>query len=241
MTSKFRLVSLFWCALLCLFILHQPVLAVKKIKVSQYKGGHQVWFEAEDFDERSENKNYQLGEKEKAVKPLAGAFGDIVTNTGGQGWLLYKFDISLAGGKAGKWRFSYRQVNPSNHSDWLWVLGDDGDEIPDKPPAFKRPDHILGEINVPSPFKWIMVGDGFGADDKAKDAATVNQLKNGENVMMIWTRQSSLQVQYDVFCWSSELKYEPTDDDYKNAKVSAKTAVEASNKLSLTWGKLKHQ
>ena len=35
--------------------------------------------------------------------------------------------------------------------------------------------------------------------------------------MMIWTRQGSLYVQYDVFCWSSDLKYEPTNDDHRNA------------------------
>jgi hypothetical protein len=117
MTSKFRLASLFWAVLLCASILLRPALAVEKFKVSSNGAGQQIWFEAEDFDERSKNENYKLGEKEKAVKPLPGAFGDIVTNTGGQGWLLYKFDISRAGGKAGKWRLSYRQVNPSNHSD----------------------------------------------------------------------------------------------------------------------------
>ena len=238
MTSKFRLVSLFGGILLCASILLRPALAVEKFKVSSNGAGQQIWFEAEDFDERSKNENYKLGKKENAVKPLAGAFGDIVTNTGGQGWLLYKFDISRAGGKAGKWRLSYRQVNPSNHSDWLWVLGDDGDKIPDKPPAFVRPTHILGEINVPPPFKWIMVGDGFAANEKDKDAATVNKLKKGENVMMIWTRQSSLQVQFDTFCWSSDLKYEPTDDDYKNAKDKT-LAVEPARKLTTIWADLK--
>ena len=119
----------------------------------------------------------------------------------------------------------------------MWVLGDDGDKIPDKPPAFTRPQHILGEINVPPPFKWIVVGGGFAADDKLKQAATINKLKKGENVMMIWTRQSSLQVQYDTFCWSSDLKYEPTDEDYKNANDSL--AVEDTGKLTIIWADLK--
>ena len=97
----------------------------------------------EAFDERSPHENYKLGEKEKAVKLGKDAFGDIVTNTGGKGHLLYKFDISRASGKAGEWRFIGRVANPNNHSDWLWILGDDGPKIPDKEPAFVRPDHII--------------------------------------------------------------------------------------------------
>ena len=61
--------------------------AVEEFKVSQYEGGHQIWFEAEAFDERSPNENYKLGDEEGVLKPTKGAFGDIVTNAGGQGWL----------------------------------------------------------------------------------------------------------------------------------------------------------
>ena len=103
--------------------------------------------------------------------------------------------------KLGDWRFISRVINPSNHSDWLWVLGDDGDTIPTAPPAFLRPDHIILEENV-AEWAWLRTGD-FG-----KDGGTVNTLQDGENVMMIWTRQSSNQTQYDVFCWSSDLDYE---------------------------------
>ena len=70
MASKFRLVSLFWGILLCASILLRPALAVEKFKVSSNGSGQQIWFEAEDFDERSKNENYQLGKKEKAVKHL---------------------------------------------------------------------------------------------------------------------------------------------------------------------------
>ena len=73
-----------------------PVLAVEIFKVSSYAKGKQIWFEAEAFDERSPNENYKLGEKEKAVKLGKDAFGDIGTNMGGKGRLLYKFDISCA-------------------------------------------------------------------------------------------------------------------------------------------------
>ena len=83
-----------------------------------------------------------------------------------------------------------------------------------------------------------MVGDGWAADDKLKQAATINQLKKGKNVMMIWTRQSNIDVQFDTFCWSSDLEYEPTDDDYKNAKEGI-LAVEPAKKLTTIWADLK--
>ena len=74
--------------------------------------------------------------------------------------------------------------------------------------------------------------------DFGQDAGTVNKLQDGENVMIIWWRQSSLQVQYDVFCWSSDLEYEPTDEDYE--KAEAKTLpVEPDGLLTTTWGQLK--
>ena len=232
MTSRFRFVYLLGCLFLCYSILLEPVLGVEKFKVSSNGKGKQIWFQAEDFDERSPNENYKLGKKEKAVKPEKDAFGDIVTNAGGRGWLLYEFDISWTGGKAGKWRFIGRVINPSNHSDWLWVLGDDGSKISVKEPAFARPDHIIFEENIPPPFTWKKTGD-FG-----EDGGTVNKLKSGKNTMMIWTRQSSLQVQYDVFCWSSDIEYQPTDDDYKKAKEKT-LAVEPTKKLTTIWAGLK--
>ena len=217
------------------FLLLQPFtgFAVEEFKVSKNGKGEQIWFEAEAFDERDSEDVYKLGKGEKAVDPADGAFGDIITNAGAgkKGWILYRFDISRAGGKAGEWRFIGRVINPSNHSDWLWVLGDDGDKIPDAAPAFVRPDHIIFEENIPV-WTWKKTGD-FG-----QDAGTINELQDGENVMMIWTRQSSLQVQYDVFCWSSDLEYQPTDDDYK--KAEAKTLpVHPDGLLTTTWSRLK--
>ncbi len=73
--------------------------AVEEFKVSEYGDGVQIWFEAEAFDERSPSGNYKLADAEGVFKP-DGAFGDeVVTNAGGQGWLLYRFDISRAGGE----------------------------------------------------------------------------------------------------------------------------------------------
>ncbi len=140
------------------------------------------------------------------------------TNAGAgkKGWPLYRFDISRAGGKAGTWRFIGRVINPSNHSDWLWVLGDDGDKIPQDTPAFFRPEHIIFEENVPA-WAWMRTGD-FG-----KDGGT-----------MIWTRQSSLQVQYDIFVRSSDLEYQPTDEDYDKADEKTLPVAPAG-----TWRRLK--
>ena len=207
------------------------VLAVEELKVSENGDGVQVWFQAEHFDERDSDDVYKLGKAEGAKDPTNGAYGDIVTNAGGKGWILYRFDISLAGGEAGDWRFIGRLINPSNHSDWLWVLGDDGDDIPKNEPAFVRPDDIIFEENCPE-WVWMRTGD-FG-----KDGGTVNALQDGENVMMIWTRQSSNLVEYDVFCWSSDLAYEPTDEDYENAEV-ASLPVNPRGLLTTTWGNLK--
>ena len=217
------------------FLLIQPFtsFAVEEFKVSENGKGEQIWFEAEAFDERDSEDVYKLGKGEKAVDPADGAFGDIITNAGAgkKGWILYRFDISRAGGKAGEWRFIGRVINPSNHSDWLWVLGDDGDKIPDAEPAFARPAHIIFEENIPE-WTWKKTGD-FG-----QDAGTINELQDGENVMMIWTRQSSLQVQYDVFCWSSDLEYQPTDEDYE--KADEKTLpVHPDGLLTTTWSRLK--
>ncbi len=220
-------------SLLLLLLVVMSTDAVEEFKVSDYDDGHQIWFEAEAFDERSPNENYKLGIAEKALKPTDGAFGDIVTNTGGDGWLLYRFDISVAGGKKGEWRFIGRIINPNNHSDWLWVLGDDGNTIPEAAPAFVRPDDIIFENNTPT-WTWVRDGD-FGAD-----GGTVNELQNGENVMMIWYRGSSLEDQYDVFMWADDLNYEPTDDDYINAEIY-KMSVQPQGKLAMVWSRLKLQ
>lgn len=224
----------FVLVLVCFFILVSipTALAVDKFKVSEYGNGSQIWFEAEDFDERSPNENYKLGDEEGVLKPSDGAFGDIVTNAGGQGWLLYRFDISRANAEGGQWRFVARIINPDNASDWLWVLGDDGDEIPDVAPAFVRPDDIIFENNTPA-WDWVTDGD-FGAD-----GGTVNELQDGENVMMIWTRGSNMTDQYDVFMWTDDLLYDPTDDDYINAEEKKALSVQPNDSLTTSWGNIK--
>ena len=228
---------LFVCSLACMLMLHSalPSFAVEQFKVSKYGKGVQIWFEAEAFDDRDSEDVYQLGKAEKAVEPADDAYDDIITNAGSgkKGWILYRFDISRAGGKAGEWRFIGRVINPSNHSDWLWVLGDDGDKIPNAEPVFVRPDHIIFEENIPT-WTWKKTGD-FG-----QDGGTINELQDGENVMMIWTRQSSLQVQYDVFVWSSDLEYQPTDEDYDKAEDKT-LPVQPEGLLTTTWSRLKRK
>ncbi len=216
-----------------IFLIPATLWAVEEFKVSEYGNGVQIWFEAEAFDERSPNENYKLGDEEGALDPADGAFGDIVTNAGGSGWLLYRFDISRANGEAGLYRFCARIINPNNASDWLWVLGDDGNEIPAVDPGiFVRPDHIIFENDTPN---WAWVTDG----DFGDDGGTVNELMDGENVMMIWTRGSNLEDQYDVFVWTDDLIYQPTDDDYINATPKKAEAVTRLDKLSTLWGRIK--
>ena len=86
--------------LFLVFITSMYVSAVEVTKVSAYGKGKQVWFEAEHFDERDSDNVYKLGKEEGAKDPTDGAYGDIVTNAGGKGWILYRFDISLADGKS---------------------------------------------------------------------------------------------------------------------------------------------
>ncbi|HIB88049.1 TPA: hypothetical protein EYO57_12770 [Candidatus Poribacteria bacterium] len=68
---------------------------------------------------------------------------------------------------------------------------------------------------------------------------TINKLQDGENVMMIWTRGSNLTDQYDVFVWSSDLDYQPTDDDYQKEKLKKGLAVDPRDRLTTTWGELR--
>ncbi len=232
MITKFQLILT-----LCLCFLFLSItmsFAVEMFKISEYGNGKQIWFEAEHFDERDANEAYKLGKAEDAKVPTDGAYGDIVTNIGGDGWLRYNFDISHAGGEAGDWRFIGRVINPNNHSDWLWVLGADGDEIPkQKPGHFLKDVDIIFEENTPT-WDWVRTGI-FGAD-----GGTVNELQEGENVMIIYYRQSSNLLEYDVFCWSSDLDYDATDEDYENAKVGT-LPVNPKGLLTTTWGNLKNR
>ena len=73
-----------------LFLITTPVYSVTNFKISNYGGGHQIWFEAEDFDERNpDTEEYYL------VVDAADAFGQAITRAGGAGG---KFQLARAGG-----------------------------------------------------------------------------------------------------------------------------------------------
>jgi hypothetical protein len=100
-----------------------PLYAGKNYKISSYGNGHQIWFEAEDFDERNPDEADYA-----PVVDMDGAFGKAVGRTGASGGMMrWTFDISAAGGKGGTWYFWGRVLNPNNRSDFMLIEGDPGD------------------------------------------------------------------------------------------------------------------
>ena len=77
-----------------LFVITVPVYAVKDFKVSNYAGGSQIWFEAEDFDKLDPSDFCSIVDE-------PGAFGQAMNRSGNDGIVVWTFDISTAGGKAG--------------------------------------------------------------------------------------------------------------------------------------------
>ena len=58
--------------------------------------------------------------------------------------------------------------------------------------------------------------------------------------MYILHRQGDRSVFWDVFMWTDNPNYIPTDDDYKNAtEMKAGQPVESINSLATTWGAVK--
>lgn len=193
-------------------MLASPVHAVENFKISSYGGGHQIWFEAEEFDERNPE-----GDQYYPVVDQAGAFGQAVGRAGGAGGMIrWTFDISEAGGTSGTWYFWARVINPSNNSDFMLVEEHPGDDIPSGPPfpgtteatEFNNSQRVFEE-NMGPPWVWGRAGH---------EEAHTKELKDGENSMYIFHRQGS-NVFWDVFMWTDKDSYVPTDDDYQNATV----------------------
>ncbi len=189
-----------------------PSHAVEVFKVSNYDGGHQIWFEAEDFDERipEGDEYFQVTGEGNAPKAPKGAFGEaIVRVDAAGGTILWKFDINRAGGKGGAWYFWGRIWSPSNKSDYLLVLGDPGDKIPDGPPfpggrdipSFEDPDDRIFEVDFPD---WGWCGESF---DGKKDGH-LKKLQDGSNTMYIFHREGNPDVFWDVFMWVALLSQE---------------------------------
>ena len=228
--------------LILLLAVTAPSYAVAKFKTSNYAGGHQIWFEAEDFDERNPADDTYY-----PVVDEAGAFGKAITRAGGAGGMIrWTFDISSAGGKAGTWYFWGRVINPGNTSDFMIVEGDPGDPpVPSGPPfpgtssatQFSNSDRIFEET-AGSPGNWVWSRSDHGE-------AHTKQLKDGANSMYVFHRQGDNTVFWDVFVWSDDPAYVPTDADYQNAKAPvlgkasgpnpADGATDVPRDVVLTW------
>ena len=198
-----------------LLLLTMPVYAVKNFKISKYRGGHQIWFEAEDYDERNPDTDQFY-----PVVYADGAFGQAITRAGDAGGMIrWTFDISAADGRGGTWYFWARILNPDNQSDYMLVEGDPDDaEIPTGPPfpgdsgeaPFVNDDDRIFEENVGPPWGWARAGHEEGH---------TKELQDGENTMYIFHRQGNNTVFWDVFMWADRSNYVPTDEDYRNAKI----------------------
>lgn len=65
---KWSFISVCLVLVLVIFIsIPDTALAVKEQKVSNYGGGHQVWFEAEAFDARDSDTGYKLAKAEAGI------------------------------------------------------------------------------------------------------------------------------------------------------------------------------
>jgi hypothetical protein len=196
-------------------LLTVPAYAGQNYKISNYGGGHQIWFEAEDYDERNPDTAQYF-----PVVDQAGAFGKAISRAGGAGGMIrWTFDIGAAGGKGGTWYFWGRIISPNNQSDYMLVEGDPGDAtIPTGPPfpggdgvaPFDNADDRVFEETVDPSWAWVRTGH---------DEGHTKVLQNGKNTMRIYHRQGDNTVFWDVFMWTDSASYVPTDDDYRNAMV----------------------
>jgi len=189
------------------------VYAVKTVKVSSYGGGHQVWFEVEDFDERDPANDSSF-----ALSDEPGAFGRSITcvdSTDGASMIRYTFNVSPAGGSGGTWYFWGRVINPNNNSSFMLVDGSPGDQVPFTLPVsgLANNQRIFEQSGLGNDWVWAPTPGSAGEDSHTKT------LKDGENTMYILARESGAT--WDVFMWTDDPDYVPTDEDYQNAKPPA--------------------
>ena len=185
--------------------------AVETFKTSFHGVGVQLWFEVEDFDERSpvdDDSVFELSDE-------PGAFGRSIVghdpSPDGSGFIRYTFNISEAGGAGGTWYFWGRVININNRSSFMLVDGDPADagEFP-----IVLPTGNLG--NERRVFEQDAGSAGNWAWSRADHAeGHTKTLQDGENSMYIFNRQNNNI--WDVFMWTDDPDYEPTDLDYENA------------------------
>ena|GEM_PF-657205 len=223
------------------------------IKVSKIAGGYQIWWEAEDFDERDPEEGYKLGEEAEAlnnlIKITEGFYGTDVTMFPGDSdrqdlkdwWGLYSFHLP-SDTSPGTWYFWCRVsfVGPSGdlESHHLWVLNDpgDGNTISKTRPAGEiddGDDRLFADVAAfPMGPEWAWHGRNSVMEGLDKE------LQPGNNVLMVWERESGFDSVYmDVFMCANDKGYMPKDQDYEAAVPFA--AVEPGAKLPLTWGQIK--
>ena len=226
------------CTFVGLFLITTPVYAVNTFKISNYGAGHQIWFEVEDFDERNPDTDQYY-----PVVDEAGAFGQAITRAGDAGGMIrWTFDISAAGGTGGTWYFWGRVLNPDNRSDFLLVEGHPGDPVIPTGPPFPggssaaefndEDDRVFEATNA----VWDWWGNDEGSD---------KELQDGLNTMYIFHRQGTSLVFWDVFMWTDDPDYVPTDEDYQNASVffpgkasnpsPANEAADVPRDVALSW------
>ncbi|MHC4192516.1 MAG: discoidin domain-containing protein, partial [Planctomycetota bacterium] len=209
-------------------------------KTSNYGGANQLWFEVEDFDERDPPTDQYY-----SVVDEPGAFGKAINRAGGRGGMIrWTFDISKAGGSGGTWYFWGRVINPSNQSDFMIVEGDPGDPPLPAGPPYPRPGEAEGFTNAQRAFDenagppWTWSGRN-GAEAHTKT------LQDGENTMYIVPRQGDATTFWDVFMWTDDPDYVPTDKNYQNATIfvagpasepsPADGATDVSREVVLSW------
>ena len=192
----------------------QPLPNKRGFTVSQYGGGHQIWFEAEKYTSRTPDTDDHW-----AVEKMDKAYGKTVLGPTGKfgGMLRYEFDIRSIGPKAKgrEWYFWARLVNPGNQSDFMLVEGHPGDKIPKEAPADRggfNNDQRVFEFNVGA------TPDTFGWGPASHKEGHTKTLQDGNNVMIILRRQAGTGNKMDVIMWTDDIGYEPTDKDYVRAK-----------------------
>jgi len=233
---KSRFVSVFAAvALVLLFSVPGIVRAVDEFKISANGAGVQIWFEAENYDVRDpDTDEFYL----VAPAPPAGVFGDAMTRVNEPGGMIsWTFDISQAGGTGGSWFFWARMHNVDNSSDYMLVAGDPDDEIPAGPPYPGSDGSAPFENDDDRVFEETFEDWGWWGNDQG----SFKELQDGENTMYIFHRQGKDNAFWDVFMWSSDPDYVPTDDDYINAELGSLAAVQPLDKLSTTWGNIKER